>query len=449
MTSEAWQAGVLVHSRPLRLFTLFILYVAQGVPIGLFWFAVPAWMASNGAKTLDVGYVLAMTSLPWTLKLFNGFIMDRYAFLPMGRRRAWIIGAQSVMIALMLGAAVIQPGVNDVTVLAAIGFAVNLATTFQDVAVDGMAVDIMQEEERARGSGMMFGGQAIGASLSTALTGFAISRLGPAAAYLLSASVIALITLYVVWLRERDGERRLPWSTGQTHERNARIHIGAWRPIITNTFKAMLSPVSLIWLPALLSRGFHYGVLAGATPIIGAQELSWSEEQVTALVGTAQLAAGIAGLTIGGWIGDRFGARNATIGVYAAYIALNVAMILGTAFWGDVSVFRMFVFAWLILDTLLTVVALPISMRLCDPRVAATQFCLYMAMSNLGITLGAWTLSLSDVLGGLPVVFAIMVGWHVVGMLILIFVHFPDRSAEFAQVASQLPEGEGPEPVHN
>ena len=56
-----------------------------------------------------------------------------YTFMAMGRRRCWIAG-----------------------------FVVNMATTFQDVAVDGLAVDIMEEDERARASGMMFGGQYIG-----------------------------------------------------------------------------------------------------------------------------------------------------------------------------------------------------------------------------------------------------------------------------------------------
>ena len=144
---------ILAENRRLRLFTLFILYVAQGVPLGLFWFAIPAWMAANGATASDIGYVLGLTALPWTLKLVNGFIMDRYTFLAMGRRRIWIIGAQLVMIALLVGCALAGPGVTDVVLLGAAGFVVNMATTFQDVAVDGMAVDIMEEEERARASG--------------------------------------------------------------------------------------------------------------------------------------------------------------------------------------------------------------------------------------------------------------------------------------------------------
>jgi PAT family beta-lactamase induction signal transducer AmpG len=56
------------------------------LPLGLFWFAIPAWVAANGASAADVGYVLGLTALPWTLKLVNGFIMDRYTFLAIGRR---------------------------------------------------------------------------------------------------------------------------------------------------------------------------------------------------------------------------------------------------------------------------------------------------------------------------------------------------------------------------
>ena len=83
---------ILDSSRGLRLSSIFILYVAQGIPIGLFWYAIPAWMTANGADAADIAWVLGLTALPWSLKFFNGFIMDRYAFLPMGRRRGWILG---------------------------------------------------------------------------------------------------------------------------------------------------------------------------------------------------------------------------------------------------------------------------------------------------------------------------------------------------------------------
>ncbi len=437
---------VLSLSSRLRLFTLFILYAGQGVPIGLFFFAIPAWMAANGASAMDVGYVLGMVALPWTLKLVNGFIMDRYTFLPMGRRRAWIIGAQILMVVLLIGCAATQPGVKDVVLLGLIGFVVQMATTFQDVAVDGLTVDIMEEDERARASGMMFGGQALGIAAATALTGMAIAALGPAAAYLMAAGVIALITVFMMSLTERPGERRFPWSPGATHPRNAAIHHGAWWPILKDTAKTVLLPVSLLWLPVLLVRGFHYGMFSAITPILGASELGWDEGSITATVGTAQLVGGVLGLTLGGWIGDRYGAKKTAIAFFMLYMVLSAAMFAGHEMWSDTRMYYLFVYGWCALDVLLAVAAVPISMRLCSPRVAASQFTIYMACANFGISMGAWVFGFSDMLGGLRTMFLIVFVLHALGLLLMLTVKFPRKGAVPAEVLAEVAEAPGPRP---
>ncbi len=437
----------LAGSSRLRLFTLFILYVAQGVPIGLFWFAIPAWMAANGADAGDIGYVLGLTALPWTLKLVNGFIMDRYTFLPMGRRRVWIVGAQMVMIALLAACAVARPGVEDILILGIAGFVVNMATTFQDVAVDGLAVDIMEEDERARASGMMFGGQAIGISLATMLTGLAIANFGPSAAYLLAAAFIGLITAYIILLREREGERLLPWSGGSTHPRNEKIQLGAWWPILKTTGKSILLPASLLWLPVLLVRGFHYGMFSGLTPVIGANELGWNEAEITSLVGTAQLVAGILGLTLGGWAGDRFGAKKATIVLFILYMSLSAAMFALRDSWSDPDLFYIFVYGWSALDILITVAALPISMRLCNPKVAATQFTIYMACSNFGISAGAWIFGLSEAFGGMRNMFLVVFALHGLGLLLMLTVKYPRRAGVPREIVEEVAEAPGPRPT--
>ena len=89
-------------------------------------------------------------ALPWSLKLVNGFILDRYTFLPMGRRRAWIIGAQGLMIVGYLVLMVVAPGGRDVALLAPLAFVVSMATTFQDVSIDNLVIDVMTEEEQAK-----------------------------------------------------------------------------------------------------------------------------------------------------------------------------------------------------------------------------------------------------------------------------------------------------------
>jgi len=122
--------------------------------------------------------VLSASSLPWTLKFLNGFLMDRFAFLPMGRRRAWIVGGQAVLLSGLLVLAARDPGVDEVALVAAFAFVLNLAVNFQDVATDGLAADLVPEVERARAAGVMFGAQSIGIAATTALAGFLLAEHG-------------------------------------------------------------------------------------------------------------------------------------------------------------------------------------------------------------------------------------------------------------------------------
>ncbi|KUO55931.1 MAG: hypothetical protein APF78_07330 [Sphingomonadales bacterium BRH_c3] len=440
MATIAGQSGlILARSRRLRLFTLFILYVGQGLPIGLFWFAIPAWMAANGAPAADVGSVIALTALPWSLKFVNGFFMDRYTYLPMGRRRIWLLGAQSVMIACLVAAIFLNPAVSDVAILGGIGFVVNMATTFQDVAVDGLAVDIMEEDERARGSGMMFGGQSIGIATATALTGTVIGAYGAPAAYAIVAGLILLLCLYILAFNEREGERKLPWQVGTAHPRNIEMQVGAWWPILKTTFVSMIKAPSVLWTPVLLGRGLLYGGLTGVTPLIGSNYLGWNEAEISSLTAAAGLVAGVLCLTLGGWLGDRYGAKRTSIGWLIVQLGMCATMYFSVSEWSNEMLFMAFVYAWISLDMLLTVSCLPISMRLCDPRTAATQFTIYMAISNFGISIGAFALSKVDGFGGLPSIFLVVGAGMAVALTLLIFVRYPRRPEYYAALAAKLP----------
>ncbi|WP_128893008.1 MFS transporter [Erythrobacter sp. HKB08] len=436
------QSLILSRSRPLRLFTLFILYVGQGLPIGLSWFAIPAWMAANGASAADIGSVVALTALPWSLKLVNGFFMDRYTFLAMGRRRVWLIGAQGAMILVLLGAIALNPTYTDVALLGGIGFALNVATTFQDVAVDGLAVDIMEEDERARGSGMMFGGQSIGIATGTAVAGAVIGTYGAPAAYVLVAALVFLLCLYIIAFREREGERRLPWTKGTAHERNLAIQADAWWPILKSTFLSLVKSQSLLWLPVLFGRGMLYGGMTGVTPLIGAQYVGWNESEIAALTATAGLVAGVLCLTLGGWLGDKFGAKRTGIGWLVVQLFMAGTMYLSMPYWSDPALFIGFVYAWIALDLLLTVALLPVSMRLCDAKVAATQFTIYMAVSNFGISFGAFMLGRAESMGGLQSIFLVVGSGMVASLVLLLTVRYPRRPEYYEKIAASLANDE-------
>ena len=91
----------LVDNRILRLLALACLYVAQGLPYGLLLVALPTWLAAQNYSSTEVGLFIAAVSLPWTLKLLTGPIMDRFSLLSMGRRRPWVLAALS---GILLGA---------------------------------------------------------------------------------------------------------------------------------------------------------------------------------------------------------------------------------------------------------------------------------------------------------------------------------------------------------
>jgi PAT family beta-lactamase induction signal transducer AmpG len=59
-----------------------------------------------------------------------------------------------------------------------VAFAVNVFSSVQDVAVDGMAIDVLPAEERGRANAFMAFGQVAGYSASAALCALALVAFG-------------------------------------------------------------------------------------------------------------------------------------------------------------------------------------------------------------------------------------------------------------------------------
>ncbi|MBS3960679.1 MAG: MFS transporter [Sandarakinorhabdus sp.] len=399
----------------LRLGLIFILYAAQGVPLGLFYIAIPAWMAANGASAAAVGTVLGFTSLPWTLKFFNGFIMERYPYLPMGRRRAWLIGAQAIMVSGMLAMALFDPAVTDVALLSGLSFFIMTATTFQDVAIDGMAVDLVPEAERPRANGLMFGGQALGMAGAGAAAGFGIGLIGLSGVSILAAMFVTLLIACMALCRERPGERLLPWSTGAASRESADAHLGAWWPVLRTTWSAMLGKNSLLAMAPMMLIGMHAGLVVGTMPLVAVAKGGWSQERIAATTSGGSLLAGALAVILFGAIVARLGARRMMILAYALIALSGLAMLLLRDEWAAGWPITAMILLSDPLNFCLAVCLGTIAMKLCTPAVAATQFTLYMAISNLGRTLGSGALGPVDRIGGLDAMIWAIVAVGVAG----------------------------------
>ena len=396
----------LSEHRGLRVATLFLLYIAQGLPLGFINFALPGWLAQNGASAAAVGAVLAMANLPWTFKLAYGVVMDRWAFLAMGRRRPWIIFGQLGMIGTLAVLAALNPAVQDVALLTAFAFALGMGSAVQDVAVDGLAADILPKNEIERVNGVMFGGQMTGIAIGTGLGGTLIAYQGIPAAALALAIILTAILLLVMAVRERAGERLLPWTKGHATQRNLDIHLGALWPIIRDVFKAMSQRQIVILMLAFVAALMAPGILNGVKPLFAAEVLGWQKDSFTTWSSQAQLLAGLPAALLFGFAAARWGARRAFIIGAMLTGACALLMLALQAQWTNPAIFIAFLFITEILRALRLVAGGSLAMRLCTPAIAATQFAVFMAVFNLGTVLGGLTLGWLDSIGGIPAMLA-------------------------------------------
>ncbi len=405
------RAFALSEHRSLRFAMLGLLYFAQGLPFGLFDFALPAWLAQNGVSAAAIGGVLAMIALPWTFKLAYGMLMDRYVFLAMGRRRPWIIIGQSGLLVAFLAMAFVDPGVHQIGLLAAFAFAfaLGLSSAVQDVAVDGLAVDILPIDEIERVNGYMFGAQAIGTAVSAAVSGYLIAYVGLPAALLTLAALVAAILILVLIVRERPSERLLPWTNGAPSQRNLDLHLGAFGPIIRNLGRAMFTRQTLLLVPAFIAAVAAWGIFLGLAPLFAANVLGWEKAVYSGWSGQASLVAGFAGALLFDQLTEHWGARRMfiTSALVAAAAAAGIFALQG--YWTNPVIFIAAILMFNALVVLRGVAAGSLAMRLCTQAIAATQFAVFMAILNLGRTLASASLGWIDSLGGIPAMFTAMV----------------------------------------
>ena len=401
-------------------------------------------MAASGAETADVAAVVGISALPWSLKIANGFLIDRYTFLPMGRRRAWIIGAQATIVVALLVGAFINPNPGDVLILSALGFAANTAATFQDVGIDSLAVDIMPENERAFAGGIMGGSQLVGIAAATAGGGLLLHQFGISAGLVVGAAVPALVMLFGVIIRERLGERRLPWTAGDIHDRNKKTQITAWWTLLRSCFGTIMTPLSLLLLPALFVRSLPLGGFEAFHPVLFQETGGWDLIEYTNFISTLTFVRGVLGIVGGGYVVARVGAQKTLIWSLVTGIAAMTAMGFARPFWTENAVLISFQVTMDVMLVFYFVAQIALTMRLCSPAVAATQFAIFMTVGNFGRPVGAALAATTAGAGNPELFYWCLTGTWIVALLFALRIKFPIETQAKDALVRILPQGNGP-----
>jgi PAT family beta-lactamase induction signal transducer AmpG len=422
----------LSQNAPLRYITFSALYFAQGIPEGLLRFGLPAWLAMNGKSAVEIGSLVAIGILPWSLKILAAPLMDRFTILSMGRRRPWILFGQVGLALSFLSMAFINDPLNNLVMLQLFGFLVGLFSVFQDIAVDGLAIDILPEDQQARANGLMWGSKTVGISASVAIGIYIINAYSFHHAIVLFSFLVFLILLIPLFLKERPGEKWLPWTKGKASEVAERIQLHSWKDLILSLAKVFILPVSLIMGVAAFSFSIGRGLMDALLPVFTVQDLGWTDGDYSKAFSAIKLVSGLLGMFVAGALIDFFG----KVRMMRIYLVLLIALVLSAFilkdYWVNRYVFIAFIGLFYTLVTFSTIAIFASAMQLCWKRIAATQFTLYMAISNLGISAGAAILGpMRSFMPWEYVVLAFVV-FAAVMLVSLQFLHFDKHSGHVA-----------------
>jgi PAT family beta-lactamase induction signal transducer AmpG len=377
---------VLEDSARMRYATGAMMYFAQGIPAGLLSIAIPVWLATQGVGASEIGSYLSVIILPWVFKLLTGPLMDRYEFLAMGRRRPWVLAAQLGLSLSLLALMLVEHPAEQIGLLTMVGVLINIFAATQDVAVDGMSIDLTPTREHGRLNAFMGFGKSIGWATTSAASGVLLVTWGLQVTAIVAAVVSAVALLLFVFVLERHGERKLPWTKGGA----ASVHNpgNSFRDVFGGLNKVLWVRTSIIVMLIMFFDGLIAGYGWALMPIAAVNLFSYTTPEWSQLVAVMGLTGAVLSLALGPLI-DRFGSKRlliltmALVGVHAVLLAQSQHL------WQDTTYVRVMLSVWVMMMPVVMVCVIALGMTICSSGVSATQFAVYMSVANLGYSAGA------------------------------------------------------------
>lgn len=383
----------------LRLLTLCALYIAQGIPFGFVMVTLANILAEQGLGSGEIGGFLALATLPWAFKWLWGPVLDLFGTRVMGRRRPWILVAQGLM-ALTIGAMLAVPDlVGGIAALGWLVFTHNVFNSLQDVAVDALAVDLLEEDERGRVNGLMYGSKYLGVVIGSTGLAWVVEVAGLQVSLVTQLLMLTAIFLLPLWLRERPEDRFWGWqrAAGPADDvavagdgRRASPPLAALRELkrlFGDLARAFTLRSTVLGVGLALAAQLGNGVLSVVAKVLYTQRLGFDASTLSEHQGWAYLV-GLFGAVGGGFLVDRLGARRVIAGGLLGLGGLWLAFALAEPYWHHKWLAIALLYAEPACGSVASVGMFALFMGISWPKVAATQFTAYMALLNLSSTWG-------------------------------------------------------------
>lgn len=335
--------------------------------------------------------LLAGLAAPWMFKFLWAPVVDRWWSPRLGRRRSWIVPLQALLVLACLAAAAVH---DQVWLLLGLVFVMNLLAATQDVAVDGLAVDLLGKDDLGPGNAVQVVGYKLGMILGGGVLVWASASLalGWGALFSGMAAVTAVVLgVSLVW-REPPPPPEAeapPDSMGQVLQalKAALAAPGGGALILfVGTYRLGEACIDAMYKPFLV-------------------DAKVSLEDYGLWVGTYGAVATVAGSLLGGWLAMRFALprvlgwalvlRCLPLGAWAA-LALRFEA-------GHVQLPASALVANVIVEHLasgvLTTAMFAFMMSCVDRRIGASHYTLLASVEVIGKMTGAFSGVLADRVG--------------------------------------------------
>ncbi|HVE83957.1 MAG TPA: MFS transporter [Myxococcales bacterium] len=375
-----------LSTRPYRFALLLSLYLVQGLPYGFQVKVLPLFMAQRGTSNTAIGFIGAL-ALPWLFKALWAPLVDRYGSARFGRRKSWILPLQLLLVgAALAGAEAAERGA--LVPLLGVILVMNLIAATQDIAVDGLAVDILGREELGAGNTAQVAGYKVGMLLSGGALLALQDHIGWSGIFVGMALITASSALLLVPFPEPPPAGAPP-PVLRSLKDALMVPGTGWLLALVGTYKLGETMMDVMLKPFLLKVG------------------GYAPAQLGLWLGTYAMLFSIAGSAAGGLLATtrlqllRSVELTAVLRVFPllGVLALSLAPLSDGRVIATLCAEHFFAGA-------LTTAMFAYMMSRVDRRIGATHYTLLATVEVLGKSPGGWTSGIIADRFGFPAVFA-------------------------------------------
>jgi PAT family beta-lactamase induction signal transducer AmpG len=290
-----------------RMLVALVMGFASGLPLLLTISVLQAWMKEEGVDLTVIG-LMALVGLPYTLKFLWAPVLDRYTIPLFGRRRGWLLLAQTALVLAIIGLSTTNPAQSPWLVALA-AFWVTFFSASQDIVIDAYRREDLADEELGLGSSLYINGYRTGMLLASGGGLIMADHIPFSMVYLIMAACLLpgiLTTLLTP-------EPKTPKGTPQTLQE-----------AIVQPFVEYFSRPEAIWILAFILFYKIGDSMASTMTTPFYLDIAFSKTEIGSIVKFFGFSATIAGSLAGGLI-------MLKIGIYRSLWIFGVLQAISTA----------------------------------------------------------------------------------------------------------------------